>query len=134
MFHGLLLLCMINQFTVSVEPSLPSFTVEVEKAEEPAQEKQVPDINPDDYYVVMFTVSYCGPCRDYKDSGKLDQLKEAGYPVTLIDIQQDSSFYYGAVPKFWICKNKQRVHGFPVGTISPNVILQKIRDLKEKEK
>lgn len=99
-----------------------------------AQEKQVPEIIPDDYYVVMFTASYCGPCRVYKDSGKLDQLKAAGYPATLIDIQQNSSFYYGAVPKFWICKNKKRVHEFSTGTIPPDVILQKIRDLKEKEK
>lgn len=110
------------------------FPVTGKYAEQAAvQEKQVLEIKPD-YYVVMFTASYCGPCRDYKDSGKLDQLKAAGYPATLIDIQQDSSFYYGAVPKFWICKNKQRVHEFPAGTIPPDVILRKIRDLKEKEK
>ena len=83
-----------------------------------------------DYYVVMFSASYCGPCRDYKASGKLDAIKKAGYKVAVVDIQENSSFYYGKIPKFWIAKNEQKVYEWSPGTVSPEVILAKIKDLK----
>lgn len=123
MIHGLLLLCLLDQFTVSVQET-PAFTVEVHESLLDAAHVE------SDYYVVMFTASYCGPCRDYKDSGKLGRLKTEGYPVTQIDIQQNSSFYFGKIPKFWIAKDKQRVHEWAPGTVEPDTIIQKIKELK----
>lgn len=83
-----------------------------------------------DYYVVMFTASYCGPCQNYKNSGKPAELKAAGYPLTYIDTQRNPSFYSGSIPKFWICKDKQKVHEWPAGVVDPSTILAKIRELK----
>lgn len=87
-----------------------------------------------DYYVVMFTASYCGPCQNYKNSKKPDELKAAGYPLTYIDTQRNSSFYSGSIPKFWICKDKQKVHEWPAGAVDPSTILAKIRELKGENK
>lgn len=83
-----------------------------------------------DYYVVMFTASWCGPCRDYKASGKLDVLKDGGYPATLVDVDKNKSFYSGRIPKIWICRNQQKVHEWDPGAVPPHVILQKIEELK----
>ncbi len=83
-----------------------------------------------DYYVVMFTASYCGPCRDYKSSGKPAELKAAGYPLTYIDTQKNKEFYSGRIPKFWLCKDNQKIHEWPDGTVEPSTILAKIRQLK----
>lgn len=85
-----------------------------------------------DYYVVMFTASYCGPCQNYKNSSKPAELKAAGYPLTYIDTQKNSSFYSGSIPKFWLCKDKQKVHEWPAGAVDPSTILAKIRELKGK--
>lgn len=123
MIHGLLLLCLIDQFTVSVQEP-PAFTVEVHESMLDAAHVE------SEYYVVMFTASYCGPCRDYKDSGKLDAIKKAGYKVTLVDIQQNKSFYYGSIPKFWIAKDQQKVYEWSPGAISPDTVIAKIRELK----
>lgn len=133
MIHGLLLLCLINQFTVSVESPSPSFTVEVEKAEQPI--KQIP-LSP--YYVIFFTASYCGPCHQYKDSGKFDELKEAlaaeGIRVREVDFQKEPGFYYGAVPKFRLGKvddsgQNVRVAEWPAGDlVTPQRVLNKINE------
>jgi len=133
MFHGLLLLCMINQFTVSVEKPTTSFTVEVEKLEEPIKE-----IPTSPYYVIFFTASYCGPCREYKDSGKFDELKEAlvaeGIRIREVDFQKEPGFYYGAVPKFRLGKVDElgrnvRVAEWPAGDlVTPQRVLDKINE------
>lgn len=123
MIHGLLLLCLIDQFTVSVQQP-PAFTVEVHESLLDAAHVE------SDYYVVMFTASYCGPCQNYKNSGKPAELKAAGYPLTYIDTQRNSSFYSGSIPKFWLCKDKEKVHEWPAGAVDPSTILAKIRELK----
>lgn len=120
MLHTLLLVCCLSQFTVSVEKPVGSFTVEVEK----------PTVSEyDGYYVVMFSASWCGPCRNYKETGKLDKIINSGTRVVVVDIDTNSTFYSGRIPRFWICKNKIRVHEFPEGAVAPEVILQKIKDL-----
>jgi thiol-disulfide isomerase/thioredoxin len=122
MLHTLLLVCCLNQFTVTVEKPLQSFTVQVD---EPKQEEY------SDYYVVMFTASWCGPCRNYKQTGKLDKIINGGTRVVLVDIDTNNSYYSGSIPKFWICRNKVRVHEFPAGAVAPEVILKKVKDLSE---
>lgn len=123
MIHGLLLLCLIDQFTVSVQQP-PAFTVEVHESLLDAAHVE------SDYYVVMFTASYCGPCQNYKNSEKPAELKAAGYPLTYIDTQKNKDFYSGRIPKFWLCKDKQKVHEWPDGAVDPSAILAKIRELK----
>lgn len=123
MFYGLLLLCLIDQFTVSVQEP-PVFTVEVHESMLDAAHVE------SDYYVVMFTASWCGSCQSYKNSGKPQKLKDAGYPITYIDIQQTTGFYSGSIPRFWLCKDQQKVHEWPTGGVDPDAILRKIRDLK----
>ena len=120
MLHTLLLICCLNQFTVSVEKPSESFTVQVEKP-------TVKEYN--DYYLVMFSASWCGPCNNYKQSGKLDKIKNSGTKVVLVDIDTNNNYYNGPVPKFWICKNNIRTHEFPAGAVAPEVILQKIKEL-----
>ena len=110
MLHTLLLICCLNQFTVSVEKPLESFTVQVEKS-------TAKDHN--DYYLVMFSASWCGPCNNYKQSGKLDKIKNSGTKVVLVDIDTNNNYYNGPVPKFWICKNSIRTHEFPAGAVDP---------------
>ena len=120
MLHTLLLVCCLNQFTVSVEKPLQSFTIQVEK----------PTVKEDDsYYVVMFSASWCGPCKNYKDSGKLDKIINSGVRIAVVDTDTNSTYYSGRIPRFWICKNKVRVHEFPEGAVAPEVILQKIKEL-----
>lgn len=118
MLHTILLACCLSQFSVSVER--PSFTVEVEKTK---QEEY------DDFYVVMFTATWCGPCRNYKDSGKLAQLEQS-IKVRQVDIDVDQTYYNGRVPRFWLCKNKLRVHEFPEGAVDPDKILDLLKQLK----
>jgi len=123
---------MINQFTVSVEKPAASFTVEVEKLEEPT--KKTP-VSP--YYVILFTASYCGPCHQYTGSGKFDELKVAlateGIRVREVDIQQEPGFYYGTVPKFRLGKVDElgrnvRVAEWPAGDlVTPQRVLEKIK-------
>lgn len=127
MIHGLLLLCLIDQFTVSVQET-PAFTVEVHESMLDAAHVE------SDYYVVMFTASYCGPCQSYKRSSSPSKMKDAGYPITYIDVQENPTFYKGSIPKFWICKDQQKVHEWSPGAISPDTILAKIRELKGQKK
>lgn len=124
MLHTLLLVCCLNQFTVTVEKPLQSFTVQVD---EPKQKEY------SDYYVVMFTASWCGPCKTYKESGSIEKLRNNGVKVVLVDIDKDSSYYSGRVPKFWLCKNKVRVTEFPEGAVSPDRILSLIKQLDPKK-
>ena len=41
----------------------------------------------DEYYAVMFTAKWCGPCQDYKNSGRLDRLKQK-FATTVVDIDE----------------------------------------------
>jgi len=83
------------------------------------------------YYVVMFSASWCGPCKSYKQSGKLDKITNGGIKVVVVDTDTNTTYYKGSVPRFWICRNKIRVHEFAVGAIEPEKILKKIEELNK---
>ena len=80
-------------------------------------------------YVVMFTASYCGPCRTWKESTEPKLLEAAGYKITYVDIQNDSRFYSGSIPRFWLCRNSQQVYQWPPGGIKAADILRKIDEM-----
>lgn len=80
----------------------------------------------DQLYVVMFTASYCGPCKTWKGSAEPKLLEAAGYKVTYVDIQKDSRFYSGSIPRFWLCRNATQVFEWPAGGIKAAEIIRKI--------
>lgn len=86
----------------------------------------------DDYYVIMFTASWCPPCRAYKTTGKLDRLKSQ-IRVTVVDIDQQPDWYKGRVPKFSIARNGVRVYGWPPGSVDPDQIIQEVEKLRLKD-
>jgi hypothetical protein len=90
------------------------------------------------YNLIFFTASYCGPCRQYKDSGKFDELKvslsQHGIRVREVDVQENPDFYKGQIPKFWLCKEDKdgrnfRAAEWPAGDlITPQRALDKINE------
>ena len=85
-------------------------------------------------YVVMFTASYCGPCRTWKEGTEPKLLEAAGYKITYVDIEKDSRFYSGSVPRFWLCRNSQQVHQWPAGRIKATDILRKIDEIGDSQR
>jgi len=80
-------------------------------------------------YVVMFTASYCGPCRTWKNSSEPKLLEAAGQKVTYVDIQQNGRFYSGSIPRFWLCRDQKQVYEWPAGGIKAADILRKIDEI-----
>lgn len=74
LYFALAFLCMQDQFTVEISPSL--FNVSVQE-----QPKQI--VQPQKTgkrYLAMFTASYCGPCQTWKSTQK-PKVESAGFTV-----------------------------------------------------
>lgn len=54
-----------------------------------------------EFYAVMFTAKWCGPCQQYKSSGKLERLMSR-IPTTVIDVDEDPQWGIRTVPTFWL--------------------------------
>ena len=87
--------------------------------------------DPDDFYVVMFTAPYCGPCKTWKQGEDPQQLKAAGLRLTYVDISVDQRFYSGPIPRLWLCKNQQRVYEFPAGGVKAAEIVKQVDSLRK---
>lgn len=96
-------------------------------------EKKPVQVAADQLYVVMFTADYCGPCKTWKRGPDPKVLEAAGYKVTYVDIQKDSRFYYGSIPRFWLCRNAMQVFEWPAGGIKATDILRKIDELESQD-
>jgi hypothetical protein len=59
-------------------------------------------------YVVAFTASWCGPCRQWKSSSVPAELAAAGYEITYVDIDQERNWGIARVPTFWIVDRETR--------------------------
>jgi thiol-disulfide isomerase/thioredoxin len=79
-------------------------------------QETVKEIPTSPYNLIFFTASYCGPCRQFKDSGKFDQLKASlsqhGIRVQEVDVQANPDFHKGRIPKFWLCKEDEDGRNF----------------------
>lgn len=95
----------------------------------------------EEYYVVMFTASWCGPCQQYKRSGQLESLKSE-FPVTVVDMDQNKEWWKDrvvvdlsgkrvvqpgikAIPSFWLCRKSDR---WPLKKWTGSTPLQFIKD------
>lgn len=61
----------------------------------------------DEFYAVMFTAKWCGPCQTYKKSGKLERLKER-FATTVVDVDDEPQWRVNHVPAFWLCRRSDR--------------------------
>ena len=59
-------------------------------------------------YVVAFTASWCGPCRQWKSSSVPAELAAAGYDITYVDIDQERNWGIARVPTFWVVDRETR--------------------------
>jgi len=103
----ILLLLFADQFTVSVSPELPAFTVEVQEAPAtapaPAPAQPVVDDRP---VIRMFSADWCGICRVSEKRGDLHKLEQAGFRVEKIDIEKQPEFKskVSSLPTFWLMR------------------------------
>jgi thiol-disulfide isomerase/thioredoxin len=106
---------------------------------QPQQDQVVGKAEPiSPYNLIFFTASYCSPCRQFKDSGKFDQLKVSlakhGIRVQEVDVQANPDFHKGRIPKFWLCKEDEdgrnfRAAEWPAGDlVTSQRVLDKIKE------
>lgn len=104
-----------------------------------AQQDQAVSIG-DQYYAVMFTASYCSPCRQYKDSGKFRELKTFLPLSTQVDIQEHPEWLsdrtvtdpstgkpvtqkaVSALPEFWLVRRNADSTTWPVKRWNPGAV------------
>lgn len=96
----------------------------VKPQEQPAKTRQQ-----EPYYFVMFTASWCGPCKAWKQAGPRD-LQAAGYQLTIVDIDQETQWKKDAptVPRFWLVDRATRKPVFKwIGSTPPTAMIQKAK-------
>ena len=73
---------------------------------EAKQQNLARKLQPD--YVVAFTATWCGPCRQWKSSTVPAELAAAGYEITYVDIDQERDWGISRVPTFWVVDRETR--------------------------
>lgn len=70
---------------------------------------QVMKASADSEYFVVFTAAWCGPCRRLKES-EVPKLQDAGYQVTVVDIEKDTQWKKSVVslPTIWMVDRESR--------------------------
>ena len=105
MIYFLLLMMSPDQFTVSVSPELPAFTVDVHEsmAPAPAQDQPVVDDRP---VIRMFSADWCGLCVAFENRGDIHKLEQAGFRVEKIDVEKRPEFKskVSSLPTFWLMR------------------------------
>jgi len=80
-----------------------------------------------DVRIRYFSAAWCGPCKAYKPV--IEKLKEAGYPIDMIDIDKDpivaESYRIMSVPTIKITKDNKVVETM-IGVQSADVLLTKM--------
>lgn len=94
--------CFMDDPFVVTDYAYPAFVVterpDAARADVKAEVPPAPKAAPQ-YRLDMYTASWCGPCRDWKNS-YLKQVEAAGFPVNLIDIDQVRNTGVNRVPQF----------------------------------
>ena len=71
-----------------------------------------PVVNLNDYYLMKFTASWCGPCKIWNDT-KLSEFENAGIEVVEIDYDNNrklvDNLNIKEVPSFFICTKADRI-------------------------
>lgn len=65
---------------------------------------------PDGLYFVRFSAEWCQPCREMEAAGIYDQIRDAGFPLTEVDIDKNPDSRVIEVPQLWLCdKDRKRL-------------------------
>jgi hypothetical protein len=54
-------------------------------------------------YFVIFTKSFCGPCKRMADEGVKESLEAAGYRVRTVDVDHEPHPNVDVAPQVWLC-------------------------------
>ena len=74
---------------VDAVPGAPPASVSSQTVQQPAEKTaEKPAAKPDEYYVVMYSATWCGPCQGWKRN-ELPKLRAAGVPVTVVDCDKE---------------------------------------------
>ena len=87
-----------------------------------------------EYYVVMYTADWCGPCQQYKSDGRLDRLKQI-LPVKIVNVDTEKRWHRGGrIPCFWLCRRDGSIplHKWDPGAVSPETIAAKIKEIERR--
>lgn len=92
-------------------------------------------LNAQDYYVVKWTASWCGPCKSWDKNERAKTEKFAKVVNIDIDKYPDLAKKYNisSVPQFWMCGTEDKmVYKKYTGYTTSTAIKQSIEDLKDK--
>jgi hypothetical protein len=65
---------------------------------------------PDGLYFVRYSAEWCQPCREMEAAGIYDQIRDAGFPLTEVDIDKNPDPRVTQVPQLWLCdKDRKRL-------------------------
>lgn len=65
---------------------------------------------PDGLYFVRYSAEWCQPCREMEAAGIYDQIRDAGFPLTEVDIDKNPDSRVIEVPQLWLCdKDRKRL-------------------------
>ena len=65
---------------------------------------------PEGLYFVRFSADWCQPCREMEAAGIYDQIRDAGFPLTEVDIDDKPDPRVTSVPQLWLCdKDRKRL-------------------------
>lgn len=87
-------------------------SIEKKKADTPPKKEEKIVVDGDigtgrnsDFYVVMFTATWCGPCQNYKISSEYQKVDKK-FKITQIDIDLHPEWkrQVSSYPTFWLCR------------------------------
>lgn len=101
----------------------------------------------EEYYLCFFTASWCGPCQQFKRSGRLEEITKE-LSVTTVDMDASPEWWKSrivkdssgnnvtlpgvkSIPSFWLCRKSDR---WPVKRWTGSISLQSLNQEITKRK